>query len=54
MSNKVRFVVTATYCNIIDEWYFDTVEKARGEVFGASGQKANIRDIKRETEGVNP
>ncbi len=28
MSNKVRFVVTATYCNIIDEWYFDTVEKA--------------------------
>ena len=29
MSNKVRFVVTATYCNIIDQWFFDTVEKAR-------------------------
>lgn len=29
MNGKVRFVVTATYYNIIDQWYFDTVEKAR-------------------------
>ena len=29
MNGKVRFVVTATYHNIIDQWYFDTVEKAR-------------------------
>ncbi len=29
MNGRVRFVVTATYYNIIDQWYFDTVEKAR-------------------------
>lgn len=29
MNGKVRFVVTATYYKIIDQWYFDTVEKAR-------------------------
>lgn len=29
MNGKVRFVVTATYYNIIDQWYYDTIEKAR-------------------------
>lgn len=29
MNGRVRFVVTATYYNIIDLWYFDTVEKAK-------------------------
>lgn len=29
MNGRVRFVVTATYYNIIAQWYFDTVEKAR-------------------------
>ena len=28
MSNKVRYVVKATYYNIVDKWNFDTVEKA--------------------------
>ena len=29
MNGKVRFVVTATCWNFIDQWYYDTIEKAR-------------------------
>ena len=51
MLNKVRFVVTATYCNIIDEWHFDTVERARKKYLEllATRPKWDIRAERQET-----
>lgn len=51
MNGKVRFVVTATYYNIIDQWYFDTVEKAREKYFEllVTRPKWEIRAEREET-----
>lgn len=56
MSNKVRFVVTATYYNIIDQWYFDTVEKAREKYTEllATRPKWDIKAEREETVRQEP
>ena len=48
MNGKVRFVVTATYYNIIDQWYFDTVEKARENTLSSWSPDRNGRSGPRE------
>ena len=51
MDGKVRFVVMARCFGIVDEWYYDTEEKARGKFAELAAKRSDRWEIEviRET-----